>query len=69
MDLTVGEKFRASVNDGPVSNYVKIQEVRMSCCHVLNAALLSDEKQRVQILPLTEVERIPETTTTPAPTN
>jgi len=58
MDLTVGQKFRASINGGPTSEYIKIPEERMSCCHVLTASLLSDPTQKVQITPLVEVELI-----------
>lgn len=61
MDLPVGQKFKTSVNNGPVSEYVKIQEERMSCCLVINAALVADKTQRVQILPLTEVELVVDT--------
>lgn len=56
MDLNIGQKFKTSVNGGPVSEYIKVPEERMSCCFVLNAALVADTQQRVQITPLTEVE-------------
>jgi hypothetical protein len=58
MDLTVGQKFKVSINGGPVSEYIKIPEERKSCCHVLTAALLSDPAQKVQVTPLVEVELI-----------
>ena len=64
MDLFVGQKFKTSVNGGPVSEYVKIQEERVSCCHALTAALVADPQQKVQITPLTEVELVPDPPTT-----
>lgn len=65
MDLFVGQKFRASVNGGPLSEYIKIPEERISCCHVLTAALVADPNQKVQITPLVEVEVIDETPIAP----
>ncbi len=62
MDLAVGQKFRTSVNGGPISEYVKISEERVSCCHILTAALVSNPQQKVQITPLVEVELVTETT-------
>lgn len=35
---------------------VKIPEIRLSCCSVLNAAHASDVNNKIQVLPLTEVE-------------
>lgn len=61
MDLIVGQKFKASVNGGPLSEYVKIPEERVSCCHILTAALVSDPNQKAQITPLVEVELVQET--------
>lgn len=61
MDLTIGQKFKTSINGGPISEYIKIPEERMSCCSVLNAVLVTDSKQKVQVTPLTEVELVPDT--------
>lgn len=60
MDLGVGQKFKTSVNGGPLTEYIKIQEERVSCCHVLTAAEVSNPAQKVQITPLTEVELVVE---------
>jgi hypothetical protein len=58
MDLAVGLKFTASLNGGPVSEYVKIQEERISCCTVLNAQSTAASSPKVQFLPLAEVEPV-----------
>jgi hypothetical protein len=60
MDLNVGQKFKTSVNGGPVTEYIKIPEERISCCHILTAAEVSNSAQKVQITPLTEVELVVE---------
>jgi hypothetical protein len=59
MDLAVGLKFKASLNGGDVIEYIKIQEERVSCCTVLNAQP-TGSSQKVQFLPLAEVEEVKE---------
>lgn len=56
MDLAVGLRFKASLNGGPITEYIKIQDERISCCSVLNARSTENNGQKVQFLPLTEVE-------------
>jgi hypothetical protein len=58
MDLAVGLKFTASLNGGPITEYIKIQEERISCCSVLNAQATASNGQKVQFLPLAEVEEV-----------
>ena len=58
MDLTVGLKFKASLNGGPITEYIKIPDERISCCSVLNAQSTGTNSQKVQFLPLAEVEQV-----------
>lgn len=58
MDLAVGVKFTASLNGGPTTEYVKIQEERISCCSVLNAQTTANGGPKVQFLPLAEIEEV-----------
>ena len=60
MDLAAGLKFTASLNGGPITEYIKIQEERISCCSVLNAQTTGANGQKVQFLPLAEVEEVKE---------
>lgn len=49
-DLTVNEVFTFNGLE-----YKKIEEVRVSCCRSINACLVSDQNNKVQIKPLDEV--------------
>lgn len=49
-DLAVNDEF--SFNG---LQYKKIQEVRVSCCRSINACLVNDANNRIQIKPLDEV--------------
>lgn len=51
MDIAVGSKF---FTDG--QRYEKITDERISCCKVINAKLVTDNNQKIQVLPLTEVQ-------------
>lgn len=53
MDLTTGTKFTRPEDNQII--YVKIDEERISCCKVLNAVNASNSNEKIQILPLTEV--------------
>lgn len=50
-DVTVESKFKMNGVE-----YVRIPDVRITCCTVLNAAHASDLNNKIQVLPLTEVE-------------
>lgn len=50
-DVPVEKSFKMNGVD-----YIKIPEIRLSCCSVLNAAHASDINNKIQVLPLTEVE-------------
>lgn len=50
-DLKVNDQF--TLNN---TEYKKITEKKISCCKRLNACLVADEKQMIQVTPLTEVE-------------
>jgi hypothetical protein len=56
MEVAIGQTFKLKNDQGAVNEYVKLTEERISCCKAINAALLSDQKQRIQVLPLIEVE-------------
>jgi hypothetical protein len=56
MEVTVDQIFKLTNAQGAVSEYKKIAEERISCCQAINAELLADPKQRIQVLPLIEVE-------------
>lgn len=56
MDLGEGTHFRVKQNDGSYIEYIKIPEERITCCKVFNAALLSDQSQKSQMMPLTGIE-------------
>jgi hypothetical protein len=56
MEVTVGQTFKLKNEQGAVNDYVKLTEERISCCKSINAALLADQNQRIQVLPLIEVE-------------
>lgn len=56
MEVAVGQTFKLKNEHGLINDYIKLTEERISCCKVINAALLSDQKQRIQVLPLIEVE-------------
>lgn len=49
-DLAVNEQF---IFNG--STYKKIEEVRVSCCRSINACLVDDENNKIQVKPLEEV--------------
>lgn len=51
MDVAIGATFRHEGND-----YRKIPEERISCCSAINAQGLHNDQQRIQVLPLVEVE-------------
>jgi hypothetical protein len=51
MDLPVDAIFTFENN-----KYKKIQEERISCCTVINAVSTTNAEQKVNILPLIEVE-------------
>lgn len=50
-ELQVNDKF--TLNN---TEYKKVTEKKISCCKRLNACLVSDENQLIQVQPLTEVE-------------
>jgi hypothetical protein len=50
-DLKVNDTF--TLNN---TEYKKVVEKKISCCKRLNACLASDEKQMIQVTPITEVE-------------
>lgn len=50
-DLNVGDIFFI---DG--IEYKKAEEKKISCCKRLNATLVSDDKQYIQVKPLVEVD-------------
>jgi hypothetical protein len=52
-DLNVGDIFKYNNLE-----YVKIKEERISCCKYLNASLNSDKKNKIQVRPLTNVEKV-----------
>jgi len=54
-DIPVGTRFKTDNKE-----YVKIQDERLSCCKVLNAALISDSTKKTFIVPITEVEVVTE---------
>lgn len=60
MDLAVGSKFKASLNGGPITEYIKIPDERISCCSVLNAQSTVSDGPKVQFLPLAEIEEVKE---------
>ena len=51
MEIAVGSRF---VTEG--QQYEKITDERISCCKVINAKLVADNNQKIQVLPLTEVQ-------------
>jgi hypothetical protein len=51
MDLAIGKVFTFELN-----KYTKTEEQRISCCTVINAARLDNPEQKIQVLPLIEVE-------------
>jgi hypothetical protein len=51
MDLAVGAVFTFENN-----SYTKILEERISCCTVRNAVSTTNPQQKIQVLPLIEVE-------------
>lgn len=51
MDVAIGATFRHEGNE-----YRKIPEERISCCSAINAQGLHNDQQRIQVLPLVEVE-------------
>ena len=53
MDLEIGSKFIHEDNQ-----YYKIKDKRLTCCKVLNAALVDNPKKDIMIIPVTEVEVI-----------
>lgn len=53
MDLEIGSKFIHEDNQ-----YYKIKDKRLTCCKVLNAALVDNPKKEIMIIPVTEVEVI-----------
>jgi hypothetical protein len=52
VDLQIDTKFKLDNQE-----YIKIPEERISCCKVLNAKIISTN-EKVQIVPITEVEVI-----------
>ena len=50
-DLTVGDTFKVNNVD-----YVKVAEVRVSCCKSINAHIVDDPNQRTFFPPSTPVE-------------
>lgn len=50
-DVAVNSRFKMNGLE-----YIKVPDVRVSCCVVLNAAHASDTNNKIQVLPLTEVE-------------
>lgn len=57
MDVAIGTTFRHEGND-----YRKIPEERISCCSAINAQGINNNQQRIQVLPLVEVEVLGDTT-------
>lgn len=55
-ELAVGDKFRFNNED-----YVKLQEVKASCCRVKYNCELSATQAKVVLQPLDEVEKIEST--------
>jgi hypothetical protein len=51
MDIAIGSVFTFENN-----KYTKIPEQRISCCSVMNAVSTTNAEQKVNILPLIEVE-------------
>lgn len=49
-ELAVGEKFTIGAME-----YVKIEDVRVSCCRSINAQLVSDSNQKTFFQPSTVV--------------
>lgn len=49
-DLNVNDQF--TLNN---VKYKKIDEVRVSCCRVINACVVDDENNKIQVKPLDEV--------------
>lgn len=54
-NLAVGTKFRYNNTE-----YVKIENERVSCCRNNNAVMVADATQKTQIAPITEVEVLDE---------
>lgn len=54
-DLSVGDVF---VKDGQNAQYVKVQEVRVSCCKVKVNAVRKTNNEEVVFKPLDQVTRI-----------
>lgn len=52
-DLKTGDTFKYNNLE-----YIKIAEERISCCKCFNAALNSDKKNKIQVKPLTNVEKV-----------
>jgi len=53
MDLEVGSKFKMNGIE-----YVKTPEERVSCCTCFNACVTANSDQKIQVLPLIQVEKI-----------
>jgi hypothetical protein len=54
VDLKPGDRF--SLNN---QEHIRINDERINCCKVLNAKIVATE-EKVQIIPITEVELIKE---------
>lgn len=52
-ELAVGEKFKFNNRE-----YVKIPEVKVSCCKVKHNCEIIDNNEKVVLKPLDEVEKI-----------
>lgn len=50
-DLNIGDIFMMNGIE-----YKKVTEKKISCCKRLNATLVADDKQFIQVKPLTEVD-------------
>jgi hypothetical protein len=50
-DLNIDDQFILNNN-----TYKKIADIKVSCCRKLNACLVEDTNQRIQVKPLDEVE-------------
>lgn len=53
MDLELGSRFKMNGIE-----YIKTPDERVSCCTCFNARVIDNADQKIQVLPLIEVEKI-----------
>tara|TARA_R110000868_G_scaffold34051_4_gene123162 strand:- start:871 stop:1071 length:201 start_codon:yes stop_codon:yes gene_type:complete len=53
--IPVGSKFKRDGGENDSSVYIKIQDERINCCKVNNAALAADLNQKTMIKPINDV--------------